>query len=79
MPRLFVLSLFSVWDSHLSPLRSWECITLPPNCKPVNCKWIFKIKYNVDGSMAKCKTHLAANGFTQVESIDLNETFSHVA
>jgi hypothetical protein len=29
--------------------------------------------------MAKCKTHLAANGFTQVESIDLNETFSHVA
>ncbi len=29
--------------------------------------------------MAKCKTHLVAKGFTQVESIDFNETFSHVA
>jgi len=45
----------------------------------MNYKWIFKIKYNVDGFMAKCKTYLVAKGFTQVESIDLNETFSHVA
>jgi hypothetical protein len=45
----------------------------------MNCKWIFKIKYNVDGSMAKCKIHLVAKGFTQVESIDFNEPFFHVA
>jgi hypothetical protein len=29
--------------------------------------------------MAKRKTHLVAKGFTQVESIAFNETFSHVA
>ncbi len=27
MPRLLVLPLFSVWDSHLNPSRSWECVT----------------------------------------------------
>jgi hypothetical protein len=26
MPRLLTLSMFSVWDSHLSPARSSECI-----------------------------------------------------
>ncbi len=25
-PRLLALSLFSVWDSHLRPSRSWECV-----------------------------------------------------
>jgi len=27
VPRLLILLLFSVWDSHLNPLRSWECVT----------------------------------------------------
>jgi ATP-dependent Clp protease ATP-binding subunit ClpA len=27
MPRLLAFSLFSVWDSHLGPSRSWERIT----------------------------------------------------
>ncbi len=26
MPRLIMLLLFSVWDSHLSPSKSWECV-----------------------------------------------------
>ncbi len=26
-PRLLVFLLFSVWDSHLSPSRSWECVS----------------------------------------------------
>ncbi len=45
----------------------------------MNCKWIFKMKYNADGSVEKCKVHSMARGFTQVEGIDFNETFSHVA
>ncbi len=28
MLRLLVLPLFSVWDSHLRPARSWGCIIL---------------------------------------------------
>jgi hypothetical protein len=46
-------------------------------------KWIFKIKYNVDGFMTlwqvRHKACFVARGFTQVEGIDFNETFSLVA
>ncbi len=45
----------------------------------MNWKWIFKIKYNVDDFVAKHKARLVAKGFAQVEGIDFNETFSHVA
>ncbi len=45
----------------------------------MNYKWIFKIKYNANGSVIKHNTHLVAKGFTQVEGTDFNETFSLIA
>jgi hypothetical protein len=45
----------------------------------MSCKWIFKIKYNVDSFVVMHKVHLVVGGFTQIEGIDFNETFSHVA
>jgi hypothetical protein len=48
----------------------------PLDYKPISYKCIFNIKYNVICSMVRHKAHLVANGFTQVEGIDLNETFS---
>ncbi len=50
-------------------------ILLPLGCKLVSCNWIFKIKYNVVGFVARHKVHLVAKGFTQVEGIDFNKTF----
>jgi hypothetical protein len=47
--------------------------------KLVSYKWIFEIKYNVDGSMARYKVDLVAKGFLEVEGIDVNKTFSLVA
>jgi hypothetical protein len=29
VPQLLAPSLFSIWDSHLSPSRSWECVIEP--------------------------------------------------
>ncbi len=26
MPRVLALSMFLVWDSHLSPSKSWDCV-----------------------------------------------------
>jgi hypothetical protein len=45
----------------------------------MSCKWIFKIKYNANGFMARHKVHLMAKIFTQVEGIDFKETFSPFA
>ena len=30
---------------------TWELIDAPLGCKPIGCKWIFRNKYKVDGSM----------------------------
>jgi hypothetical protein len=53
-------------------------IPLPLGCKPMNCKWIFKIKYNVNGFGARHKACLVAKGFSQIECIYFNEIFSLV-
>jgi len=45
----------------------------------VGCKWIFKIKFIFDGTIAKCKAKLVANfGYIQQESINYQKTFSPV-
>ena len=45
----------------------------------VGCKWVFTVKYKVDGSIDRHKVRLVAKGFTQTYGIDYQETFAHVA
>ncbi len=56
----------------------WKCTHFSTSHKWISCKWIFNIKYNVDGFMSRHKVCLVANGITLVGNIDLNETFSFV-
>ncbi|GJZ86732.1 zinc finger, CCHC-type containing protein [Tanacetum coccineum] len=35
--------------------NTWVLADLPPGCKPLGCKWIFKIKWKVDGTVEKFK------------------------
>ena len=41
-------------------------------------KWVFRVKYKVDGTMEKFKAHLIAKGFQQFASFDYFETFSPI-
>ncbi|GJW28897.1 zinc finger, CCHC-type containing protein [Tanacetum coccineum] len=38
--------------------NTWVLADLPPCCKPIGCKWIFKIKLKVDGTIEKFKARL---------------------
>jgi Reverse transcriptase (RNA-dependent DNA polymerase) len=47
--------------------------------KHVGCKWVYKIKYNSDGTVERYKTRLVAKGYTQTYGIGYQKTFAPVA
>lgn len=58
--------------------QTWTLVPLPREKNLVSCKWIFKLKQNADGSIARHKARLVARGFSQEYGIDYDETFSPV-
>ncbi|GJR58012.1 ribonuclease H-like domain-containing protein [Tanacetum coccineum] len=58
--------------------NTWILVPQPPDANIVCSMWIFRHKYNVDGTLSRYKAHLVANGSTQLAGIDVDETFSPV-
>ena len=56
----------------------WDLVELPKGHKPVGSKWVFKRKTGADGSIERYKARLVAQGFTQKQGLDYDETFSPV-
>ncbi|GJZ11301.1 zinc finger, CCHC-type containing protein [Tanacetum coccineum] len=59
--------------------NTWVLADLPPGCKPLGCKWIFKRKLKVDGTIEKFKARLVIQGFKQKSGIDYFDTYALVA
>ena len=57
----------------------WDIFPRPKGKSVVTSKWIYKIKHIVDKSIEKHKMIFFARGFSQVEGIDYEETFSLVS
>jgi hypothetical protein len=57
----------------------WILVPRPPNVNVIGTKWIFKNKSNEEGVIVRNKARLVAQGYTQVEGVDFDETFAPVA
>ena len=64
--------------SSLQRNGTWELVDLPPGKRTIGSKWVFKTKYNADGTIDKHKARLVAQGFTQKEGIDYHEIYAPV-
>jgi hypothetical protein len=63
----------------LAENQTWTIVKLPNGKKPVGSRWVYKTKFNSDGTVNRHKARLVAQGFTQTLGVDYKETFAPVA
>jgi len=67
-------------DEYESQMKSgtWDLVPRPPNTNVVRSMWLFRHKFNADGTLSRYKARLVANGKSQQIGVDCDETFSPV-
>ncbi|KAK5666830.1 hypothetical protein QVD99_8733 [Batrachochytrium dendrobatidis] len=68
-------------DKEMKSLKenqTWQVCEVPKDQRVIQVRWVFKIKYNTDGSIDKYKARLVAKGFVQVPGVDYHETYAPV-
>ena len=69
-------------SSKLQALQAndtWSLTPLSTGKTPIGCRWVYKIKHRSDGSIKRYKALLVVKGFTQLEGVDYQDTFSPTA
>jgi len=59
-----------------SDLDVWELVDRPSNANVVGVRWVYDVKVDEFGVVQRYKARLVAQGFSQKEGIDYNETFA---
>ncbi|KAH9090111.1 hypothetical protein Ae201684P_014863 [Aphanomyces euteiches] len=56
----------------------WELVPLPADRKALKCKWVWKAKYDADGSLERFKARLCPKGYLQIAGVDFTDTYAPV-
>ena len=59
--------------------HTWDLTSLPIGKRPIGCRWVYKLKHNLDGSIDSYKARLVTKGYNQVAGLDYTNSFSPVA
>ncbi|KAG8499415.1 hypothetical protein CXB51_005894 [Gossypium anomalum] len=69
-------------EAELEMIRkneTWDLVDKPDQKKVIGVKWVFRAKFNSDGSLNKHKARLVVKGYSQEYGTDFMETFAPVA
>ena len=58
---------------------TWNLVQLPTRKRVIGCHWVFAVKVNLDGLVARLKARLVAKGYAQTYGVNYSDTFSPVA
>ncbi|PKU73279.1 Retrovirus-related Pol polyprotein from transposon TNT 1-94 [Dendrobium catenatum] len=58
---------------------TWELVPSQPHQHVLGCKWMYRTKFNSNGTVSRYKARLVALGYNHEYGIDYTDTFSPVA
>ncbi|KAL4362176.1 hypothetical protein GQ457_04G021850 [Hibiscus cannabinus] len=69
-------------NSEISAIEkngTWFLTNLPSGKHAIGVKWVYRTKFNPDGTIFKHKARLVVKGYAQIGGVDYGDTFAHVA